>query len=82
MPPDLKASVYFFFTHPLAQGAEDDHQRWIRTYAQETVPGSGIYRFMLKNKKSEMDLHADWHKYFTNGHIKKTLDDVEQRKLS
>ena len=59
--------------------AEDDHQKWIRTYAEETDQG---VRFMLKNKKSNEYLHADWHGYFTNGHIQKTLDGVADCKLS
>ena len=45
-----------------------DHQMWIRTYAEL----EGEKRFMIMNKKSELHLYADWHDYFTNGHI--TID--------
>ena len=60
--------------------AEDDHQNWIRTFAEERTKVR--WRFMLMNKKSNEYLHADWHGYFTNGHIKKTLDNVVDCKLS
>ena len=49
---------------------KDDHQMWIRTEPEF----NGKERFMLKNKKSQLHLYADWHGYFTNGHIEVTHD--------
>ena len=47
---------------------KEDHQMWIRTPQEEGEKG----RFMISNKKSELKLYADWHGYYTNGHIKIT----------
>ena len=44
---------------------KDHHQMWIRTEPE----GNGTERFMLRNEKSKLHLYADWHGYFTNGHI-------------
>ena len=76
---DVVEGSFVDFYPKVAEDAEDDHQKWIRTYAQEKEPG---IRFKLRNKKSDMYLHADWHEYFTNGHIKKTLDDITACELS
>ena len=76
---DVAKGSFVDFYPKVAGDAEDDHQNWIRTYAEETDQG---VRFMLKNKKSNEYLHADWHGYFTNGHIQKTLDGVADCKLS
>ena len=76
---DVAKGSFVSFHPKAAEGAEDEHQHWIRTYAQEKEPG---IRFKLRNKKSDMYLHADWHGYFTNGHIKKTLDGITACKLS
>ena len=58
----------------------EDHQMWVRTPPQEEGDGAG--RFMITNKKSELYLYADWHGYYTNGHIKIIHDGVEDCKLS
>ena len=76
---DVAKGSYVDFYAKVAGSAEDDHQKWIRTYAETNEPG---VRFMLRNKKSKQYLHADWHGYFTNGHIAKTLDNVTECKLS
>ena len=76
---DVAKGSFVDFYPKVAGDAEDDHQNWIRTYAEANEPG---VRFMLKNKKSNEYLHADWHRYFTNGYIQKTLDDVADCKLS
>ena len=76
---DVAKGSFVDFYPKVAEDAEDDHQNWIRTYAEEKETG---IRFMLKNKKSNEYLHADWHGYFTNGHIQKTLDGVADCKLS
>ena len=76
---DVAMGSFVSFHPKAAEGAEDEHQHWIRTYAQEKEPG---IRFKLRNKKSDMYLYADWHGYFTNGHIKKTLDGITACKLS
>ena len=41
------------------------HQMWIRTPQEVGEKG----RFMITNKESGLFLYADWHGYFTNGHI-------------
>ena len=76
---DVAKGSFVDFYPKVAGDAEDDHQNWIRTYAEETDQG---VRFMLKNKKSNEYLHAGWHGYFINGHIQKTLDGVADCKLS
>ena len=76
---DVVEGSFVDFYPKVAEDAEDDHQNWIRTFAEKTDQG---IRFMLKNKKSNEYLHADWHGYFTNGHIQKTLDGVADCKLS
>ena len=76
---DVAKGSFVDFHRKVAEDAENHHQNWIRTFAEETDQG---VRFMLMNKKSNEYLHADWHGYFTNGHIKKTLDDVPDCKLS
>ena len=74
---DVAKGSFVDFYPKVAEDAEDDHQNWIRTYAEKNDPG---VRFMLINKKSNEYLHADWHGYFTNGHIKKTLDEISDCK--
>ena len=76
---DVAKGSFVDFHRKVAEDAENHHQNWIRTFAEETDQG---VRFMLKNKKSNEYLHADWHRYFTNGYIQKTLDDVADCKLS
>ena len=71
---DVAMGSFVHFYPKVAEGAEDDHQHWVRTFSEKTDTG---IRFMLKNKKSEMYLHADWHGYFTNGDIKIILEVVE-----
>ena len=74
---DVAKGSFVDFHSKVAEDAEDDHQNWIRTYAEKNDPG---VRFMLINKKSNEYLHADWHGYFTNGHMKKTLDEISDCK--
>ena len=56
---------------------KEDHQMWIRT-----PQGEEKGRFMISNKKSELKLYADWHGYYTNGHINITHEGVADCKLS
>ena len=74
---DVAKGSFVDFHSKVAEDAEDDHQNWIRTFAEKNDPG---VRFMLINKKSNEYLHADWHEYFTNGHMKKTLDEISDCK--
>ena len=46
---DVAKGSFVDFYPKVAEDAEDDHQNWIRTYAEEKETG---IRFMLKNKKS------------------------------
>ena len=70
---DVEKGSFVHFHPKVAENAEDGHQKWKRTYAEKNAPG---VRFMLMNEKSNEYLHADWHGYFTNGHIKRNLDEI------
>jgi len=72
---DVTKGSFVDFYPKVALDADDDHQNWIRTFAETNAPG---IRFMLMNKKSKEYLHADWHGYFTNGLIIKTLEEVAE----
>ena len=56
---------------------DGNHQKWKRSEI-ETI--GTMKRFMLKNVMSNLHLHADWHGYFTNGYLEKTLT-IEDCKL-
>ena len=74
---DVAKGSFVDFHSKVAEDAEDDHQNWIRTFAEKNDPG---VRFMLVNKNSNEYLHADWHGYFTNGHKKTTFDEISDCK--